>query len=260
MRQTVEREVKLAPGDGFVMPELGGESLPTRSFVSTYHDTPELRLARHQITFRHRIEDGTGLWQLKIPRGDARLEIERAGPPAVPPPELLALLPAHVPGTRPGAGPGDPHRGGAAPRRLRAFLRAGRSLLQPEPTEALRGELGWLGAALGPARDLDVLIEHFRDESEAVGGRAADLVATLEARQADARTDVLETLGSGRYLRLLDSLDGFSHVPPLAAGDPTSLAAIWWNETKKLRRAVAALGENPADEDLHAVRIRVKRA
>src|SRR5260221_12936897 len=94
MRQTVEREVKLAPGDGFVMPELGGESLPTRPFVSTYHDPPELRLARHRITFRHRIEDGTGLWQLKIPRGDARLEIERAGPPAVPPPELLALLPA----------------------------------------------------------------------------------------------------------------------------------------------------------------------
>ena len=94
VRETVEREVKLAPGDGFVMPELGGESLPTRAFVSTYHDTPEFRLARHEITFRHRIEDGAGLWQLKIPRGDARLEIERAGPPAVPPPELLALLPA----------------------------------------------------------------------------------------------------------------------------------------------------------------------
>ena len=378
MRETVEREVKLAPGDGFTMPELGGESLPTRAFVSTYHDTPEFRLARHRITFRHRIEDGAGLWQLKIPRGDARLEIERAGPPAVPPPELLALLPAllrdaalgpvarlrtrrqvtrvpgaeiaddsvaildgqhvvrrfheieielleegdektlrrlekavrragadggpfraklyraleleppaapvvpkgsppvaalalrlqgqaaalleHDPGTRLGSDPEDLHQLRVATRRLRAFLRAGRSLLRPEPTDALRGELGWLGSALGPARDLDVLIEHFRAESEAVRSGAADLVATLEARRVDARTTLLDALGSGRYLRLLDALDTFAEALPAAEDASVSLAAIWWKETKKLRRAVAALGDEPSDDALHAVRISVKRA
>ena len=378
VRETVEREVKLAPGDGFVMPELGGESLPTRAFVSTYHDTPEFRLARHGITFRHRIEDGAGLWQLKIPRGDARLEIERGGPPAVPPAELLALLPAllrgatlgpvtrlrtrrqvtrvpgaeiaddsvaildgqrvvrrfheieielleggdektlrrlekavrragadagpfrpklyralelepparpvlpsgaapgtalqlrlqgqvaalleHDPGTRLGSDIEDLHQLRVATRRLRAFLRAGRPLLQAEPTDALRGELGWLGSALGPARDLDVLIEHFRTESEAVGGGAADLVATLEARRLEARTVLLEALESERYLRLLDSLEAFVDSPPFADGASVSLAAIWWKETKKLRRAVAALGDEPPDGELHAVRISVKRA
>src|SRR5260221_1349652 len=291
MRQTLEREVKLAPGDGFTMPELGGESLPSRAFVSTYHDTPEFRLARHRITFRHRIEDGAGLWQLKIPRGDARLEIERAGPPAVPPPELLALLPAllrgtalgpvarlrtrrqvtrvpgaeiaddsvaildgqrvvrrfheievelldggdektlrrlekalrragadggpfraklyraleleppsapvvakgsppgaalslrlqaqaaalleHDPGTRLGSDPEDLHQLRVSNRRLRAFLRAGRPLLRPEPADALRSELGWLGSALGPARGLGVLIQPLRDEAGAGGGGAA---------------------------------------------------------------------------------------
>ncbi len=379
VRETVEREVKLVPGDGFTMPELGGESLPTRAFVSTYHDTPDFRLARHRITFRHRIEDGAGLWQLKIPRGDARLELERAGPPAVPPEELLELLPAllrgtslgpvarlrtrrqvtrvpgaeiaddsvaildgqhvvrrfheieielvdggeektlrrlekavrragadggpfraklyraldleppsppvvpkgsapgaalalrlqgqvaellqHDPGTRLGSDPEDLHQLRVATRRLRAFLRAGRPLLQPEPMEALRGEVGWLGSALGPARDLDVLIEHFRAESEAVGGgAAADLVSTLEARQVDARTMLLDALGSGRYLRLLDALDAYVIAPPLVENAPVSLTAIWWKETKNLRRAVAALSEEPADADLHAVRIFVKRA
>ena len=96
MKETVEREVKLVPSPGFVMPELGGEELPTRTFVSTYHDTPDLVLARHGITFRHRVEEGTGVWQLKIPHGAARIELELAGPPARPPVEMTSLLVAFL--------------------------------------------------------------------------------------------------------------------------------------------------------------------
>ena len=99
MRETLEREIKLAPGEGFVLPELGGERLPTRVFISTYHDTQDLRLARHGVTFRHRVEDGAGLWQLKLPRGAARLELELAGPPARPPAEMVGLLPAYLRGS-----------------------------------------------------------------------------------------------------------------------------------------------------------------
>ena len=44
VKETVERELKLEPGEGFVLPELGGELLPPRVFVSTYHDTPDLVL------------------------------------------------------------------------------------------------------------------------------------------------------------------------------------------------------------------------
>ena len=98
MKETLEREIKLTPGEGFVLPELGGRRLPTRVFISTYHDTPDLRLARHGVTFRHRVEDGAGLWQLKLPRDAARLELELAGPPARPPAELVALLPAYLRG------------------------------------------------------------------------------------------------------------------------------------------------------------------
>ena len=81
MRETLEREIKLAPAEGFVLPELGGDRLPTRVFISTYHDTQDLRLARHGVTFRHRVEDGAGLWQLKLPR-DAATARARAGRPA----------------------------------------------------------------------------------------------------------------------------------------------------------------------------------
>ena len=85
MKETVERELKLSAAEGFVLPELGGHPLPSRTFVSTYHDTEDLVLARHGVTFRHRVEDGTGLWQLKLPKGFARIELEQrrpAGPPA----------------------------------------------------------------------------------------------------------------------------------------------------------------------------------
>lgn len=98
MRETLEREVKLAPGEGFVFPELGGEALPSRVFTSTYLDTPDLTLLRHGVTFRYRSESGTGLWQLKLPRGAARIELELPGAPARPPGEMTALLPAYLRG------------------------------------------------------------------------------------------------------------------------------------------------------------------
>src|SRR5687767_2542222 len=97
MRETIEREVKLTPGQAFVLPPLGRELAP-RTFTSTYVDTEDLRLARRGITFRHRLEDGTGLWQLKLPRGASRIELEQAGPPARPPTELAGLLVAHLRG------------------------------------------------------------------------------------------------------------------------------------------------------------------
>ena len=88
-----------------------------RVFISTYHDTTDLRLARNGVTFRHRVEDGAGLWQLKLPRDAARLELELPGPPARPPAELVGLLPAYLRGRRARAGRAPAHAagGGASP-------------------------------------------------------------------------------------------------------------------------------------------------
>jgi CHAD domain-containing protein len=379
MKEALEREVKLSPGDGFVLPELGGELQPTRRFTSTYHDTADLALARHGVTLRHRVEGGAGVWQLKLPRGAARAELEQAGPPARPPLELSALLVAflrgrdlepvvrlrtrretvlvdgaevvddfvsvvvgqrvtsrfrelevelvggdertlqrlakelrragatttgelrpklyralglpapveaaqipagtppvpalglamaeqarrlllHDPGVRLGSDAEELHQLRVATRRLRAFLRAGRPLLEPSWSEPLRDELRWLGAALGPARDLDVLIARIEDDVAGVGGEEAfaGLLGALQAERAEARGVVVEALSSDRYLALLDRLE---HVAePEASGSRRTLRNVWSAEWKRTRKAFARLDEASPDDELHAGRIRVKRA
>jgi CHAD domain-containing protein len=82
---TDELELKLDPPDGFALPSLPGEPLASRVFVSTYYDTADHRLARAGITLRSREEKGRNAWQLKLPRGSSRLEIEHEGGPARPP-------------------------------------------------------------------------------------------------------------------------------------------------------------------------------
>jgi CHAD domain-containing protein len=377
MRSTVEREVKLVPGEGLRLSAFGAE-LPPREFTSTYHDTPGLRLARHGVTLRHRVEGGAGLWQLKLPRGAARIELEEPGPPARPPQALLDLLPAylrgdrlvrvarlrtrrqrvrvvgaelvedavavfegsritrrfreieveltdgdeavlerlveglrragaepapftpklyrvlgleyppaqqqpedgaspleivrfalaeqyarlleHDPGTRLGTDPEDLHQMRVATRRARAFLRAARPLLDREWASALRAELGWLGSALGPARDLDVLLEHIRaDLSETgVGERAArSLLDALEEEHAAARQAAVTALSDPRYFTLLDRLEDARPVGE--PGAELTLADLWWKELERTRRRFAKLGPSSPDDELHAARIQVKR-
>lgn len=378
MKELVEREVKLAPEDGFVLPELGGEPLPTRRFVSTYHDTPDLALAHRGVTLRYRVEAGTGVWQLKLPKGAARIELEQPGTPARPPLELTALLLGHLrgrevgpvarlrtrrevvradgaeivddavavlagprvvgrfrelevelvggdekrlkrlekalrragassaeqrpklfraldlvvptstpvlekrtppslaigvalgeqarklllhdPGTRLGSDPEDLHQMRVATRRLRAFLRVGRPLLDESWSEPLRDELGWLGRALGPARDLDVLLEHVEAELVALGelDSAAGLLEALRAEQVSARRDVVAALSSDRYLALLERLD---HVgTPELTEDETPLAELWAAAWKRARRRLSGLDERSSDTALHEARIALKRA
>ena len=380
MRETLEREIKLAPGEGFVFPELMGERLPSRVFISTYHDTEDLRLAPYGVTLRHRVEDGTGLWQLKLPRGSARLELEVPGQASRPPSELVELLPAylrgrdlvpvarlrtrretirasgaeivddsvsilegqrvsrrfreieielvdgderdlrrlvkamrrsgaveqgtlrpklhhaldipapapeltiesdaspglvltaalrheyralliHDPGTRRGVDPEDLHQLRVATRRLRAFLRAAGVLVEKRWAVSLREELGWLGGHLGPARDLDVMLDRLRSEVASLeqdSAGAAGLLTALEEEREAAYRDVVEVLGDARYFALLERLETGA-TPPLS-GDESTLAAVFHREAKRMRRTFAALGDDPADEALHASRIAVKRA
>ena len=378
MRETVERELKFVPGEEFELPALGRE-LPARTFVSAYFDSSDLRLARRGITLRHRIEDGSRVWQLKIPSGVARLELEEAGVPARPPEGLSGLLVGHLrgaelvrvarlrtrrqtrevdgaeivddsvsvldgqrvtsrfreleielvggdeatlarldavlrdagaepagtpklfrvlglelpaparpvppdagplvalrlalaaqyeqllahdPGTRLGTDSEDLHKMRVATRRSRAFLRAARPLLDREWAADLRDELGWLGSALGPARDLDVLLEQLRADLAAIGadaGGAKTLLDSLEAEHREARAVVVDALGDSRYVRLLDTLDGVEPKPGSGKAG-ASLADLWWDEFRRTRRRFGKLGRSPTDEELHAARIRVKRA
>ena len=173
--------------------------------------------------------------------------------------ELLA----HDPGTRLGEDPEELHQLRVATRRLRAILRAARPLLDLEWAESLRAELRWLGGALGPVRDLDVLGEHLRVEIEALDGRerrAAGRFVALVAGDRDAvRADMLEAMSSSRYGELLDRLEAAAAAPRAREADASlhDLAAL---EFRKLRKAVKTLPPDPPDDELHAVRIRGKRA
>ena len=98
LRQSLEREIKLGASSGFVLPELPGAELEPETFVSTYYDTPELNLAAAGLTLRRRVHADRPLWQLKLPRGQARAELEAEAPDHMPPSELRSLVVAHTRG------------------------------------------------------------------------------------------------------------------------------------------------------------------
>lgn len=98
MKQTLERELKLQAPPGFVLPDLPGTAIEPRRFTSTYFDTSDLLLASQSITFRRRVENRRGLWQLKIPKAAARLELEERGGPRKPPESMMKLLVASLRG------------------------------------------------------------------------------------------------------------------------------------------------------------------
>ena len=99
MKATLERERKLTAPPGFALPALPGDPLPVRELSSTYHDTTDLRLAAGGITLRYRTERGHGAWQLKLPHGEDRLELEFEGTARAVPAEVLDLLTAHLRGS-----------------------------------------------------------------------------------------------------------------------------------------------------------------
>jgi CHAD domain-containing protein len=96
MRATSEHELKLDAPAGFRLPPLGGSPLTPRVFTSVYYDVPGGSLLDGGITLRRRTEDGHGVWQLKLPADDSRLELQAEGGPGQPPRELLSLLQAHL--------------------------------------------------------------------------------------------------------------------------------------------------------------------
>ncbi len=146
-----------------------------------------------------------------------------------------------------------------AVRRSRAVLRAARDLFEPEWLDGLLGELKWLGGELGPARDLDVLLEHLRDERASVGIEAAPVVKRIERERRAARKRVAAALDGERYLALLDELRVAVDHPPVRSVE-VRLDRVARKEFRRLERCMAALVEAPTDTMLHRARIRAKRA
>jgi CHAD domain-containing protein len=387
VKQTHERELKFHVEPRFRVPSLPGMPMRPRVFTSTYFDTLDHRLARGGVTLRRRVTRRKGVWQLKLPKGAARLELEAPGSAAHPPAALRDLVTAHNrgrdlvpvarlrtlrtglrvrsngrpvaevvidtvtvldgrrvvgrlrelevelvgagdeaalarisealvaagaietdgrpklfqvlglelpkpaervapdapalehliavlreqvrevavhdPGTRWGVEPEDLHKMRVAVRRLRATLRAARPMLREKWVRKLRNRLEWLGDALGPVRDLDVLRDYLKAEAGALGrpeqAALKPLLVALGAERARAQARLLDALRSQRYCRLLDRLDEAVEHPRVEMAD-VSLRAIAADEYVRLQRAVHAHGPQPTDEELHATRIQGKRA
>ena len=195
---------------------------------------------------------------------------KKPSPSATPLEQVLALMRtqlqgvrAHDPGARLGKDPEELHQMRVATRRLRAVLRAAGPMFSPDPIDALREELAWLGRALGVRRDLDVMRDHLRGELRTLdrADRAAGLglLRRLEKERARAREHLLAALDSPRYFALLDRIEETIARPPVLDPD-VSLVDVAARAFKKLRKTVKMLPAEPADSELHVVRIKAKRA
>jgi CHAD domain-containing protein len=174
---------------------------------------------------------------------------------------------ANDPVVRRGSDPEGVHQARVATRRLRSDLRTFGALLEPEWTDALRAELGWIGGLLGAVRDADVLLARLDDRIAGLPPPDVDdgkhLLDALNESREHGRAELLDAMRSTRYLALLDHLVDASREPALALDanvDDLELAGFARRPWRKLRKAVEALGDDPSDHALHRVRIRAKRA
>jgi CHAD domain-containing protein len=167
------------------------------------------------------------------------------------------------PSVRLGVDPEDVHDMRVAIRRLRAMLRAARELLAPEWSEPLRVELRWLGGELGPLRDADVFLGYLREETAGLGERdragADELVELVAADRREAHARAIEALRSSRYLALLQELERTARGPRVRSAT-VPLDGIARREFRKLRKAARLVDATSPDAELHALRIRGKRA
>jgi len=175
----------------------------------------------------------------------------------------IEWLLAHDPGTRLGTEIESLHQMRVAVRRVRAVLRSARPVLLPAWVTSLDQELDWLGEILGPARDLDVQIAYFLEESTELGARDRTLlepfISHLRAQRNAAQQVVLSALTSTRYLELIRRLQQAAQDPSVI-DSPLTVRQLARQAFKKLRKALRRLRPSPSDAAMHAIRIKTKRA
>lgn len=255
VKTTEERELKLGAGPRFRLPDLPGEPLAPRLLTNIYLDTADHRLATAGITLRRRVEGGKSRWQLKLPHGNARLELELSGDADsaarrssaerrahadVPPARMVDLVTAWTRG---------------APLAPVATLRSRRQgvLVRDVRGPVAEVVLDCVQVLNGPSA-----VKRFREvEVEQTGGSEAELARIEQVLRAAGATD-----GDGRP-KLLRALD----IEPAPAPEPVEPDAP---ATERLRAMIATqlqeiitndpgtrLGRDP--EPLHQMRVACRR-
>ena len=182
--------------------------------------------------------------------------------------ESVAAILRNDPLVRATKDPEAVHQARVATRRLRSHMRTFGPLLEPEWTDPLRSELGWLAMALGAVRDREVLLDRLRERAKSLPASdarsAASLLHILELEIESLRKTLYADLDSQRYIDLLESLVAAAHAPAttLDGDQPASLMLppLATGPWRRLRSAVRQLPEQPTDPELHRIRILAKRA
>jgi CHAD domain-containing protein len=154
-----------------------------------------------------------------------------------------------------GADPEGVHQLRVAVRRIRAVLKVSRF----DDGGTLLAELRWFFGELGPLRDLDVLLDRFRGDTDGFAREEMTaferLLKGLRAERGVARRRATRTLRGERYQRLLTALAETDVAPRAERG----LLAEIVKPFRKLRKAARAAGQDPEDEVLHELRIHGKK-
>jgi CHAD domain-containing protein len=182
--------------------------------------------------------------------------------------QSVAALLYHDPLVRTSGDPEAVHQARVATRKLRSHLRTFGPLLDPEWTDPLRTELGWVALSLGAVRDQEVLLERLRERAKALPANdlrsALGVLHLLEVDIEGLRKKLLADLDSTRYVDLLERLVAAAHAPASLpeADQPAGsvLPRLATDPWRRLRSAVRHLPDPPADADLHRIRILAKRA
>ena len=176
------------------------------------------------------------------------------------------------PGTRLGVDPEYVHDMRVACRRLRTALEVLGEGYPEALREALRGELRWIGRALGGVRDLDVAIARVAGlEAEATTfERPAYRIFAqgLSVRRAARRLEMVERLDSERFRTVASQARATVDAgPPTAISVPEGVAPAYliapriiehWR--KAMRDAYERAEQTMEETDLHALRIAAKKA
>ncbi|HXY84014.1 MAG TPA: CHAD domain-containing protein [Gaiellaceae bacterium] len=272
-----------------------GRAWGGRGPESLRFDTDDLRLERQGISLERRTRDGAARWILQLPRGEV---VHMPGDVvSMRPPERIRELirtatddaplgPAewkfddaratrlqayvleqrdallrHDPGARLGTDPENLHQVRVAARRLRTSLRMAHSLVDDEWADPVRAELGELGRAAGPVRDLDVLLERLNGELASLDASELDsaeaILSSLEADRRRLHEQLVQALDDPAYRELLERLG----APIRIAASPgrRTLRKLAERELDRVVKDVERIGADPSPEAMHAMRIKVKR-
>jgi CHAD domain-containing protein len=164
------------------------------------------------------------------------------------------------------------HRMRSTTRRLRSTLSAYGKLFDADAVDPLKTELKWLSRALGRARDAEVLRDRIGElmneqpDGSVPAPEASRINDDLEGAFNSRYREMLHSMGTKRYFRLLESLEEFRDDPPTKprAGKKARpvTAKLAGKAIKRLHRsqkAASGLTGVESDRALHQVRKDAKR-